>query len=55
MALVSLVLMVAVTVEWNSGYGVRFGIQHVNYTTQERSYKASFFEYASVYNTYVEK
>lgn len=52
---VCLVLMTAIPVEWNAGYGVRFGIQHVNYTTLERSYKASFFEYASVYNTYVEK
>ncbi|KIY52196.1 glycoside hydrolase [Fistulina hepatica ATCC 64428] len=27
--------------EWNSGFSVRFGIQHVNYSTLERTYKRS--------------
>ncbi|KAK1142205.1 hypothetical protein N8T08_008131 [Aspergillus melleus] len=30
--------------EWASGYEVTLGIQYVNFTTQERAYKASFFE-----------
>ncbi|GFN16720.1 glycoside hydrolase [Aspergillus tubingensis] len=29
--------------DWRAGYSVRFGIQYVNLTTQERFYKASFF------------
>ncbi|TFK33480.1 hypothetical protein BDQ12DRAFT_615291, partial [Crucibulum laeve] len=27
--------------EWSNGLSVRFGIQHVNYTTLERTYKRS--------------
>ncbi|THW90083.1 glycoside hydrolase [Aureobasidium pullulans] len=43
--------------EWNSGFSVRFGLQYVNFTdsTLERHYKASFFEYTNMYQTYVEK
>ena len=29
--------------EWASGLAVKFGIQHVNYTTFERTYKRSAF------------
>ena len=38
--------------EWNQGYNVRFGLQYVNFTTQERQYKASFFEYVNAFKTY---
>ena len=43
--------------EWNSGFSVRFGLQYVNFTDPalERHYKASFFEYTNMYQTYVEK
>ncbi|KAF2119941.1 glycoside hydrolase superfamily [Lophiotrema nucula] len=41
--------------EWTSGYGVKFGIQYVNLTTQERYFKASAFEYVNVFNVYLEK
>ncbi|KAL1296783.1 hypothetical protein AAFC00_000245 [Neodothiora populina] len=41
--------------EWFSGTSVRFGLQYVNYTTQERHYKASFFEYVNQYYTYLEQ
>ncbi|OCL06029.1 glycoside hydrolase family 1 protein [Glonium stellatum] len=40
--------------EWSSGYTVKFGVQYVNLTTQERFYKASFFEYVNMFNTYQE-
>lgn len=33
------------TVEWASGLEQRFGMQYVNYTTQERDYKLSFLVY----------
>lgn len=29
--------------EWGSGLSAKFGIQHVNYTTLERTYKRSAF------------
>jgi beta-glucosidase len=32
--------------EWGSGYGIRFGLVHVNYKTQLRTPKASFRWYA---------
>jgi len=41
--------------EWYSGYSVKYGLQYVNFTTQERAYKASFFYYVDVFNTYQEK
>jgi hypothetical protein len=31
---------------------VKFGMQYVNFTTQERFYKASFFEYVNAFNLY---
>ncbi|KAF2466398.1 glycoside hydrolase [Lindgomyces ingoldianus] len=41
--------------EWSQGYSVKFGIQYVNLTTQERYFKASAFEYANMFNVYLEK
>ncbi|KAK7517447.1 glycoside hydrolase superfamily [Phyllosticta citriasiana] len=41
--------------EWTSGNSVKFGLQYVNYTTQERYYKASLFHFADVYKKYVEQ
>lgn len=41
--------------EWSQGYGVKFGIQYVNLTTQERFFKASAFEYVNMFNVYKEK
>ncbi|KAF2230995.1 glycoside hydrolase family 1 protein [Viridothelium virens] len=38
--------------EWAEGYSVKFGMQYVNFTTQERFYKASFFEYVNMFKTY---
>lgn len=40
--------------EWTSGFSVRYGLQYVNYTTEERYYKASFFEYVDMFRKYVE-
>lgn len=37
-----------------SGYNTRFGLQYVNYTSFERSYKASFFEYVNAFKVYAE-
>lgn len=31
--------------EWSQGYTVKFGMQYCNFTTQERHFEASFFEY----------
>ncbi|RAH57540.1 hypothetical protein BO85DRAFT_520273 [Aspergillus piperis CBS 112811] len=41
-------------VEWRAGYPSRFGVQYVNLTTQERFYKASFFELANLFRTYIQ-
>jgi beta-glucosidase len=41
--------------EWTSGFNVRFGMQYVNFTTQERHFKASFFHYVNIFQTYQEK
>ncbi|KAF2672260.1 glycoside hydrolase [Microthyrium microscopicum] len=38
--------------EWSSGYTVKFGMQYVNFTTQERFYKASFFEHVNAFKVY---
>jgi hypothetical protein len=35
--------------EWTSGYTVKFGMQYVNFTTQERYFKASYFEHANAF------
>lgn len=40
--------------EWAQGYTVKFGMQYVNLTTQERYYKASFFEYVNTFKVYQE-
>lgn len=48
-------MLIQNVVEWSSGFTVRFGMQYVNYTTQERHYKASFFEYVNMYQTYLEQ
>jgi beta-glucosidase/6-phospho-beta-glucosidase/beta-galactosidase len=37
-----------------AGYNTRFGLQYVNFTSQERSYKASFFEYVNAFKEYAE-
>ncbi|GME64807.1 putative glycoside hydrolase family 1 protein [Neofusicoccum parvum] len=41
--------------EWTAGFGVKFGLQYVNLTTQERHYKASFFELKNMIELYQEK
>ena len=38
--------------EWISGYKRRFGIVHVNFETQERTPKQSYFEYQKIINQY---
>jgi beta-glucosidase/6-phospho-beta-glucosidase/beta-galactosidase len=38
--------------EWAQGYTVKFGLQYVNLTTQERYFKASFFEYVRAFDVY---
>jgi len=35
--------------EWSQGYTVKFGMQYCNFTTQERHFKASFFEYVNAF------
>ncbi|TGO34297.1 hypothetical protein BHYA_0203g00020 [Botrytis hyacinthi] len=40
--------------EWSSGYHVKFGMQYVNFTTGERHYKSSFFEYVNAFKLYAE-
>ncbi|ESZ93546.1 glycoside hydrolase family 1 protein [Sclerotinia borealis F-4128] len=40
--------------EWREGYHVKFGMQYVNFTTGERFYKASFFEYVNAFVVYAE-
>ncbi|RAH79262.1 glycoside hydrolase [Aspergillus japonicus CBS 114.51] len=44
---------IADNLEWTAGFTVKFGLQYVNLTTQERFYKASFFELASLFKTYI--
>ncbi|KAK4985077.1 hypothetical protein LTR50_006190 [Elasticomyces elasticus] len=39
--------------EWSTGYTVKFGMQYVNLTTQERYYKASFFTYVNAFQQYL--
>ena len=39
--------------EWSQGYEPKFGMQYVNFTTQQRYYKASFFEYVNVFQVYL--
>ena len=38
--------------EWGEGFTVKFGMQYVNFTTQERYYKQSFFEYINAFRLY---
>ncbi|KAF8066627.1 glycoside hydrolase superfamily [Lyophyllum atratum] len=40
--------------EWNSGLTARFGIQHVNYTTLERTYKRSALSLSEFYKARVQ-
>ena len=40
--------------EWADGYNVKFGMQYVNLTTQERYYKSSFFTYVNAFARYQE-
>jgi len=40
--------------EWAQGYTVKFGMQYVNFTTQERYFKSSFFEYVNAFKMYQE-
>lgn len=37
-----------------TGYHVKFGMQYVNFTTGERYYKASFFEFVNAFKLYAE-
>jgi beta-glucosidase len=51
--------MVSATIVWRMmltsiGYHVKFGMQYVNFTTYERAYKASFFEYVNAFKLYAE-
>ncbi|KAL0258016.1 hypothetical protein SLS55_007187 [Diplodia seriata] len=46
---------VADNLEWTAGFGVKFGLQYVNLTTQERAFKASFFELRDVIEGYMEE
>ncbi|KAF9466012.1 glycoside hydrolase superfamily [Collybia nuda] len=41
--------------EWNSGISAKFGIQHVNYTTLERTYKRSAFALSEFYKAHAQK
>lgn len=36
------------------GYSTKFGMQYVNFTTQERFYKASFFHYVQGIQDYLQ-
>ncbi|KAI9650373.1 hypothetical protein NHQ30_000386 [Ciborinia camelliae] len=42
------------SLEWNSGYNLKFGLQHVDLATGKRTYKASFFEYVHAFKVYAE-
>ncbi|CAK40571.1 CAZyme family GH1 [Aspergillus niger] len=46
---------IADNIEWTAGFTVKFGLQYVNLTTQERFYKASFFELANLFRTYIKE
>ncbi|RAL16391.1 glycoside hydrolase family 1 protein [Aspergillus homomorphus CBS 101889] len=46
---------IADNLEWTAGFTVKFGLQYVNLTTQERFYKASFFELANLFKTYIKE
>ena len=46
--------VVSFSIEWSQGYTSKFGLQYVNLTTQERAYKASFFEFANLFQVYQE-
>lgn len=35
--------------EWADGYTTKFGMQYVNFTTQERYFKSSYFQYVSMF------
>ena len=41
--------------EWGEGFTVKFGMQYCNFTTYERYFKASFFEYVNAFTLYQEK
>ncbi|KAI9734854.1 MAG: hypothetical protein M1834_001933 [Cirrosporium novae-zelandiae] len=43
---------IADNLEWTAGFTVKFGLQYVNRTTQERYYKASFFHLAKLFDEY---
>ncbi|KAJ7054170.1 glycoside hydrolase superfamily [Mycena amicta] len=40
--------------EWSSGTSAKFGIQHVNYTTLERTYKRSAFALSEFFNAHLQ-
>ncbi|KAJ7843128.1 glycoside hydrolase superfamily [Mycena olivaceomarginata] len=40
--------------EWNSGLSAKFGIQHVNYTTLERTYKRSAFSLSEFFQAHLQ-
>ncbi|KAJ7176777.1 glycoside hydrolase superfamily [Mycena filopes] len=40
--------------EWNSGLSAKFGIQHVNYTTLERTYKRSAFALSEFFQAHLQ-
>ncbi|KAF1983921.1 glycoside hydrolase family 1 protein [Aulographum hederae CBS 113979] len=41
--------------EWQQGYTSKFGMQYCNFTSQERHFKASFFEYVAAFDAYKER
>ncbi|KAF2442889.1 glycoside hydrolase family 1 protein [Karstenula rhodostoma CBS 690.94] len=49
------VILKAISEGVNVGYSVKFGIQYVNLTTQERFFKASAFEYVNAFNVYLDQ
>ena len=38
--------------EWSNGYEVKFGMQYVDFATQQRYFKASFFHYVDAFKKY---